>query len=93
MREEDFIEFRILNALRKGEPIKRFALKEFGITDRAARMAIQTLQFAGYPIINMQDGSGYKLAESEAELNAYKMQERTRAEMIMEKIESMRIAE
>lgn len=84
------LEFRILNELKKGTRIKRHELKAFGVTDRSAREAIQNLQLAGYPVINLQDGCGYRLAESEAELREYRLQELGRAKIIEVKCEAMK---
>ena len=89
---EDFgAEARILTALKNEGVLKREDLQKFGIKDRSAREAILNLQLEGHPIINMQDGKGYKLAENAAELRAFKRQEIGRARKIIRKIYSMEL--
>lgn len=66
------------------EPVRRERLKYvLGCkTDRQAREIVSQLQDLGYNIINMQDGTGYKLA-TEQEALAYGRQELSRAMKIL----------
>ena len=55
----------------------------FGVSDRDARRIIAALQ-ENFPIINLQDGKGYFLAEGD-ELKRYALQEYKRAVKVMRK--------
>ena len=84
------IERRIMQLIESGEYIKRHELvAAVGCSDIRAREGIAALQMNGAPIINMQDGLGYKLASTQAELDAYKLQEAARARQILRKIRAM----
>lgn len=86
------IENRIMQLIESGEYIKRYELVEaVGCCDVRVREGIATLQMEGKPIINLQDGRGYKLASNQAELDAYKMQEAARARQILKKIRLMNL--
>lgn len=81
---------RVLQELTDYKQVKRWALvADVGASDVRVREAIAELQLAGYPIINLQDGRGYKLAEDCEELAAYKAQERARAAKILRKVRAM----
>lgn len=86
----DTTEARILQALKGAEYVKRYELVEVtGLADTRLRSVIADLQMSGAPIVNMQDGRGYKLARTEDELNAYKAQETARATQILRKVRAM----
>jgi hypothetical protein len=61
-----------------------------GMPDRKNRRIIEALQNKGVPIVNMQDGRGYFIAETLEEVTHYINQERARAMKIIKKANSMR---
>lgn len=93
--QEDYTtEQIVLQALTSEEQLTRWRLREItGVTDIRLRNAIANLQSEGIPIINLQDGRGYKLTHSYEELAAYKDQERGRAYKILRKINAMHLME
>lgn len=81
---------RILQALKGAEYVKRYELRDItGLADTRLRGMLAEMQMNGTPIINMQDGRGYKLARTEEELDAYKAQETARATQILRKVRAM----
>lgn len=88
----DTIEARVMQALKNVDQVKRYDLvSQVGGSDVKVRKAIANLQLAGAPIINLQDGRGYKLAATDEELAAYKAQETARAKQILKKVKAMRL--
>ena len=92
MHKYSITEERILTRLKKG-PATREELAKITGDDRKLRRVIATLQAKdpgdGRLIINLQDRSGYKIAESNAELLRYKTQEFARATKTLEKLSNM----
>lgn len=64
---------------REGGVRRKTLAVRLGIPDRSLRDIIESLQNAGWPIVNFQDGEGYFLAETAEEVVHYKNQERKRA--------------
>lgn len=80
----------VLQALKMGQ-VKRAELRRVtGLSDVKMRQTIHDLQTLGYPIINLSDGRGYKIADDRAELERYKAQEKARAINILTKLELMK---
>ena len=83
----------ILARLKRGPATRQELAQIAGTNDRALRQHIAKLQQAdkgdGRLIINLQDRSGYKIAESNAELLRYKTQEFARATKTLEKLSNM----
>ena len=70
---------------REGGVRRKTLAVRLGIPDRSLRDIIESLQNAGWPIVNFQDGEGYFLAETAEEVARYKNQERSRARNITAK--------
>ena len=81
----------IMQRLREGSA-KRYELRELtSMQDRPLRDLIRTLRRSGCPIINLSNGRGYKLAETEAELDRFKRQEFKRANDLISTLNAMQI--
>ena len=81
----------IIQRLKEGE-CKRYELRELtSMQDRPLRDLIKVLRRSGLPIINMSDGRGYKLAETQAELDRFKSQEFSRANKIISTANAMHL--
>lgn len=64
-----------------------------GLSDRKMRREIESLQHQGHRIINMSDSSGYYIASTEQEFEAYLKQEWHRIGKEMRKLHAMKKAE
>lgn len=82
---------QIMQRLKQGQATRAELVSITGIGDRTLRDLIKLLRDAGMPIINMSDNKGYKLAESEQELERYKKQEYARANSILRSCNAMHI--
>lgn len=82
---------QIMQRLKQGQATRAELVSITGIGDRTLRSLIKLLRNAGMPIINMSDNKGYKLAETEEELERYKMQEYARANSIIRSCNAMHI--
>ena len=82
---------QIMQRLKQGQATRAELVSITGIGDRTLRDLIKLLRDAGMPIINMSDNKGYKLAESEQELERYKRQEYARANSILRSCNAMHI--
>ena len=81
----------IIQRLKEGG-CKRYELRELtSMQDRPLRDLIKVLRRSGMPIINMSDGRGYKLAETQAELDRFKSQEFSRANKIISTANAMHL--
>lgn len=90
--KNDTTEAIVIQALKGGKAVKRYELAALaGVADVRLRECIASLQMEGQPIINMQDGRGYKFAVTDEELAAYKAQETARAKQILKKVKAMRL--
>lgn len=74
----------------KANAIKRTELKDrLGTSDREVRRNIERLQLSGHPIVNMQNGEGYFIADSYLDLLQYVKQEQSRIDIQQLKIKNM----
>lgn len=84
----------MLEYIPKGEnhAIDRYELGFIAnLSDRQLRKEIERLQNEGHPICNLSEGKGYFVAQTERELERYKLQERSRAIKILRKLYKMHL--
>ena len=84
---------RVLSCIRKGAKMantRRWIAMHTGLSDRVVRERIEELRNEGHLICNLQNGSGYFLADTDEEVEQQYKQDCARAMSILRRIKPFR---